>query len=95
MVLDENTRQTLEEIIDKMIAKIPEFVERVHRAKAVLNVKDESDFIFGWIWGEINAAISVYYALNFEREVTQQEMNEVFEIINRRAQEMRTAIDKQ
>jgi hypothetical protein len=95
MALDENTRKTLEEIIDKMIAKIPEFVERVHRAKAVLNVKDESDFIFGWIWGEINAAISVYYALNFESEVTQEEMNEVFEIINRRAKEMRTAIDKQ
>jgi len=94
MVLDENTRKTLEEIIDKMIAKIPEFVERVHRAKAVLNVKDESDFIFGWIWGEINAAISVYYALNLEK-VTQEEMNEVFEIINSRAQEMRTAIDKQ
>ncbi len=53
----------------------------------------KSDFIFGWIWGEINAAISLYYALNLEREVTQEEMNEVFEIINSRAQEMRTAID--
>ncbi len=48
MALDENTRKTLEEIIDKMFAKIPEFVEHVHQAKAILNVKDEIRFYF-WL----------------------------------------------
>jgi hypothetical protein len=55
-------------------------------------LKEESDFIFGWIWGEINAAISLYYALNFDRQAIQDEMNELFEIISSHAQDMRNAI---
>ena len=44
-------------------------MKNVHRVKAGLNVNNEIDFVFGWIWGEINAAISMYYALSLEREV--------------------------
>lgn len=94
MPIDENTRKVLEEIIDKMIAKIPGFAQHVRQAREALNVNDESDFVLGWIWGEINAAISMYYALNLDREARQEEMNEIFQIINKHAQKMRTAINE-
>lgn len=93
MALDEQTSKVLNEIIDKIIDKVPEFTQHVRAAKESLNINDESDFILGWIWGEINAAISVYYAMHLDREATQEEMNEIFKIINKHAQQMRTAID--
>lgn len=92
MVLDPMTRGVLEKIIDFAIVEIPEDMKLIRAMKAVLHVSNEADFVFGQAWARIIVRFGTYYTAIRGRQVDVKEIDEVVDIIMKRASEIRDAI---
>jgi len=92
--LDVGTRGTLERIIDKTINHIPHQVRLFRLKKTKLQIKDENEFVYGLAFGDIYGTFLLYFASIMERQPTDNELDEMIDIIDRRAREIRDAIFK-
>jgi len=95
MVLDQPSKAKLEQIIDYVITRIP-FDMKVYRTKYItsgLQLKEEADFVLGITWGRIMTSFGDYF-LQFGRVATQEEIQEISEILLKRTKELRDDILK-
>lgn len=92
MGLDPTTRGVVEQIIDDHIKTIPRYVQEFRAIKPALQIKEESDFVYGMIWGQIVSNVTVHYMYTLKRQPSPEEMKEASDIILKRSREIRDAI---
>jgi hypothetical protein len=96
MVLDDSDRGMLESNIDKAIKEIPGWVRTIFNpdVKSGMHIQNEFDFVYGMTYQGIMRDFFHDYAdkYQYQRVVTKEEMQEVFQIIYRRIPEIRNAI---
>ena len=96
MVLNEQMRGSLEKTIDHTILKIPKIVRMARTVSAAkeFQVKNPDDFALGLAWGYIIRAFSVHYATKYHGMPSEEEMNELSDIVIKRTKEIKEAIFK-
>ena len=94
MGLSEEDRGMLEKIIDTTIKVIPEMMVVARANKKRMLIDAEFDFVYGEAFGRCDGAFTMYYTITHDKPATPDEMNEVTDLIERRAQELREAIFK-
>lgn len=97
MGLDPTDRGLLEKHIDAQIKGIPALMKtmRSSEMKKFLQVKDESEVVFGMVLGAVLEKFYFYYTLSkFSQQVPLDIMVEIIDIVMRRAAEIKDAIFK-
>jgi len=96
MVLDVKTRGTLENEIDKAIKKIPDLAKLTQKEDFRKNfqVREESDFMVGIIWGYVLRSFQDFFVLDYNRLPNQIETLDAMSIVFKRTKEMKEAIFK-
>ncbi len=94
--LSDVARGKLENIIDQCIAQIPHAIQvcRTPGFTELVGVKEESDFVLGFIYGNIFSGFALYYAAQHGFP-PKPELNEVLgTIVFNRTKEIKEAIFK-
>ncbi len=96
MSLDQRTRGSLEQIIDRVIEGLPRFVKILFDPewKAQLHLENEKDFAFGVAIGMIQQTFLVTFVSSHSRIPNDQEDLEVTKVIFSRMPQIREAIFK-
>ena len=96
MVLDHKTRGTLENEIDKAIKNIPDLAKLTQREdfRKDFQVREESDFMVGLIWGYVLRSFQDFFILDNNRLPNQIETLDAMSIVFKRTKEMKEAIFK-
>ena len=96
MVLDDRTRGILENQIDRTIANIPELAKISQREdfRKDFQIKEESDFMVGMVWGYIMRAFQDMFILDHSRQPNDVEALDAMSIVFKRTKEIREAIFK-
>ena len=94
MGLNEEDRGMLEKIIDATIKVIPEMMVVARANKKRMLIDAEFDFVYGEAFGRCNGGFIMYYTITHDKPATPDERNEVWDIIEKRAQELREAVFK-
>ena len=96
MVLDDQMRGKLEKIIDQSILGVPQTVDmaRIVSAAKEFQIKNPDDFALGITWGVILRAISECFATMYDRMPSEEERNEISDIVLKRTKEIKEAIFK-
>jgi len=97
MGLDATDRGLLEKHIDAQIKGIPALMKtmRSSEVKKFLQIKDESEVVFGMVLGGILEKFYFYYTVSkFVQQVPLDAMFEVIDIVMKRSAEIKDAIFK-
>ena len=84
-------RGTVEKAIDKMISEKVLSAFRILFDEMKPAIKNVDDVLFGFIYGHVIGKIDSIY-VNFNREPTQKEIEEIFNAIKKRNIEIRSQI---
>jgi len=92
--LDTETRGVLDKTIDIAIQELPYMVKiyRMPKFKSYMMLKEENDFVFGYVWGHVITTMSTYIQSSQKRPPRDDEMEEVNEVMIRRSADIRKAI---
>jgi len=96
MVLDDRTRGILENQIDKAIENIPNLAKLSQREdfRKHFQLKEESDFMVGLVWGYVLRAFQDMFILDYSRLPNEMETSDAMTIVFKRTKEIREAIFK-
>ena len=96
MVLDDRTRGILENQIDKAIKTIPQLAKLSQREdfRKYFQLKEESDFMVGLVWGYALRAFQDMFILDHSRLPNEMETSDAMTIVFKRTKEIREAIFK-
>jgi hypothetical protein len=94
--LDQTTRRSLEQIIDRVIEGLPAFVRILFNPerKAQLHIEKESDFSLGVAIGLIQQTFLISFLSTRYRLPNEQENSEIANVIFNRLPQIREAIFK-
>ena len=94
MRLEAAERGVLEEIIDEQLKTIPILIRllRIPEIKKYLQIKDESDVVFGMVIGGIVAKFMACYRLSRGQHASKEIESEILVRVLKRADEIREAI---
>ena len=87
-------RGIIEKTLDGLIDGIPNTMTQVRYMKKDLHIKDESEVVFGMIFGAIIENIFVKYYNLYDQDPPQEIQKEIHETVLRRADQIREAIFK-
>ena len=94
MGLSLEDRGMLEKMIDTTIKVIPEMMVVARANKTKMLIDAEFDFVYGEACGRCDGAFTMYFSITHDKLATPDERNEVWDIIEKRAQELREAVFK-
>lgn len=94
MVLDNVDRGFLEKEIDRAISEVPLVMKAVRESgyKKIANIREETDYVLGYVMGEIIKGFSIYFATRHGRIATPEELQEMTSIPLKRTKEIKDAI---
>ena len=97
MVLSIEDRGFLEQFIDQAIKEIPQLIPlyREPKVKSMLHLQTVEDYALGQMNGYVIGSLVASFVYRNLRKPTQEEMQEIMNIINKRIGEFREAIFKQ
>jgi hypothetical protein len=97
VALQEKDRKILQTMIDEEIAKIPELVRnlRLPEFKGVFQIKDETEYVYGYTHGSIVGKFETYYfVVHSGKKPSGKEADEIAKTLLQRSKEIRDAIFK-
>lgn len=94
MSLNDEERKELDFAIDNAMKYVTEmrFLYRQEEVKSELQIRDEIDFLFGYIWGMILTTFRVNYKSRFNRTPTDEQQTDVVRIMRTMAKDLRDRI---
>jgi hypothetical protein len=93
-MLNDKTREALEQLIGTVISSLPLILSSLRAGKEDFHIQNESDYILGLVHGMvISGFLSSFFVLNM-RGPNQGEMTEVSKVLFNRTAELREAIFK-
>jgi len=94
MGLDYTDRGALEKIIEHGIEKIPELLPffRDSQTKSRFQITNSEEFCYGHIQGRIFTEFASYYVTTHGRILSDDEIKEFGEILEKRSRDIKTAI---
>jgi len=92
--LDTTDRGTLEKIIEHGIEKIPTLLQsfRTQETKARFQIINPEEFCYGHIHGRIFAEFAAHYVITHGKNMSDDEVTEVGEVLERRSKDIKIAI---
>jgi len=94
--LDLSDRGALERIIEIRIEEIPDIM-RVFRNQDIRErhqIRNADEFAYGYIYGKIIATFEAHMITTHQKEMSQDKVNEMFSITEKRTKEIKDAIYK-
>ena len=94
MGLDNNFRRAVEDTIKSWLPLAPIIKQGDPKPQQIWKYEHESDFLYGMLIGEIHGDVHRLFKTIYNRAPSQEEGNEIKEIIESNAKELRTALYK-
>jgi hypothetical protein len=93
-MLDENMRETLDQLINRTIISFHTVMSSIRIDKADFHIQNELDYALGLAHGMIVTGFVSDFNTQNKREPNQEEMIEVTEVLSDRTEELKEAIIK-
>ena len=96
MVLTDNTRGNLENLIENTITAVPQLVElgRNESFRKEFNIREEGDLTLGIVWGYIIRGFQDSFVLDYNRLPNDLELLDMMTVVFKRTREIKEAIFK-
>ena len=97
VALEQKDKKILESMIDEEISKIPGLVQnlRLPQFKNVFQIKDESEYVYGYTHGSIIGKFETYYfVVHSGKKPNGNEVEEIDKTIFHKSREIRDSILK-
>lgn len=94
MVLDLTDRGAIERIIEVRIGEIRDIMTmfRKQSVREQNQIRDADEFAYGYVYGKIIASCEALLIHSYDRTMRQDEIDEMFEIMEKRSREIKDAI---
>lgn len=94
MGFDLHDRGAIEKIIEIRIEEIPDIVKvfRNELERKQKQIRNADEFVYGYVFGKIIATFEAHIIERHHREMTQSEVDEMFQIAEKRMREIRDSI---